>query len=344
MDTKIIKKLDKEIDEVIEELKQNRCVILPTETVYGIGGNALSIPAVENIFILKERARTNPLNVLVSDFSMVECVAKNITAEEEKIMNAFWPGPLTIILPKKETVPSIVTAGGEYIGVRIPNCEKTRTIIRKANIPLACPSANISGKPSGTMVEDIQKEFDGKVKYIVDDGISSLGIESTVLRVINKEAVILRPGFVTKEDIEKLGIKARYDKNIFKKVEKNEKVLSEGMKNKHYVPSIKCILAKKDNRNIQDVILDKVEKEKDKKIIIISCKENIEKYKKENIVEVINMGSENNITEIGKNIFHILRSLEFKNADLVIIEGIKEEDNTIAIINRLVRACEYNVI
>lgn len=339
MKTEIVK--EESIEEVIEELKQNRCVIIPTETVYGIGGNALSKEAVENIFAIKERARTNPLNVLIADFEMVNMLATGYNSVEEKIMKKFWPGPLTIILDKKEEVPDIVTGGNKTIGVRIPDCDVTRNIIRKANMPLACPSANLSGKPSGTKVTDIQNEFNEKVRYIVDNGESKLGIESTVVKVIDNKACILRPGFVTKEDFESIGVNAYYDPNIFKKVEKGAKVLSEGMKNKHYVPEIDCYLVKE---NVVEKILNNADNNKDKKIIVISCTENKSKYIRQNIVEVIDMGSKANVLEIGKNFFGILRSLENKKADYVLIEEVEETGAGLAIMNRILRACEYKII
>ncbi len=336
MKTEIVK--EEKIEDVIEELKQNRCVIIPTETVYGIGGNALSKEAVENIFKVKERAKTNPLNVLISDFEMVNLLANGYNEIEEKIMKNFWPGPLTVILDKKEEVPEVVTGGIKTIGVRMPDCDVTREIIRKAKMPLAAPSANLSGKPSGTQVTDIQKEFNGKIKYIVDNGPSKLGIESTVVKVIDNKVCILRPGFITKEDFEAISIEAYYDENIFKKVEKNANVLSEGMKNKHYVPEIKCYLVE----NVQKAI-DKIEKE-NKKVIAISTTENKEKYNLKNVIEIIDMGSYDNPLEVGKNIFHILRELQNKKADYVIIDKIKEEGAGVAVINRVLRACEYDII
>ena len=339
MKTEIVK--EESIEEVIEELKQNRCVIIPTETVYGIGANALSKDAVENIFTIKERVRTNPLNVLISDLDMVNMLAKGYSSVEEKIMKKFWPGPLTIILDKKDEVPNILTGGNKTIGIRIPDSNITRNIIRKANMPLACPSANLSGKPSITKVTDILNEFNCKVKYIVDGGNSKLGIESTVVKVIDNKVCILRPGFVTKEDFETIGVTAYYDSNIFKKVEKNEKVLSEGMKNKHYVPEIDCYLVKE---NVVEKILENLDNNKDKKIIVISSSENKYKYTRSNIVEVIDMGSKENVLEIGKNIFGILSSLDNKKADYVLIEGILEKGAGLAIMNRILRACEYKII
>ena len=170
--------------------------------MYGIGANALDENAVKKIYEAKRRPNDKPISLLVSNMDMIEMVAKNITELEYKLMEAFFPGPFTIILKKKDVVPDIVTCGTDTVGIRMPDLELTRKLIDFAGTPLATPSANISGKPSGTNLETIMEDFKDSVDFYIDGGESKLGIASTVVRVIDRIPHILREGSITKEEIE----------------------------------------------------------------------------------------------------------------------------------------------
>jgi len=187
-----------------EILKQGGIVIFPTETVYGIGANALNEDAVKKIYEAKKRPPHKPISLLVSNMDMVEMVAKDITPLEYKLMETFFPGPFTIILKKKDIVPDIVTCGQNTVGVRMPDLNLTRKLIDFAGVPLATPSANISGEPSGTNLESIIDKFKDSVDYYIDGGESKLGIASTIVKVIDGVPHILREGSITKEEIEKI--------------------------------------------------------------------------------------------------------------------------------------------
>lgn len=182
-------------------IQQNGIVIFPTETVYGIGVNGLNKNAVKNLYNIKQRPLDKPISLLVSDIDMVNHIAKDITDLEFKLMKAFFPGPLTIILKKKEIVPDIVTANHDTVGVRMPSGEIARKLLEYAQVPIATPSANISGKPSGTDLNDIMKDFAGKVDCFIDGGKSKLGIASTIIKVIDGVPHILRHGSITEEQI-----------------------------------------------------------------------------------------------------------------------------------------------
>ena len=182
-------------------IKEGGIVIFPTETVYGIGTNGLDKEAIKKLYEVKQRPLNKPISLLVSNIEMVEQVAKNISKLEYKIMQNFFPGPLTIILEKKDIVPDILTANTNTVGIRMPSGEIARKLIEYAGVPIATPSANISGKPSGTNIKDIQKDFDGKVDCFIDNGESKLGIPSTIIRVINDEVHILRQGSISMEQI-----------------------------------------------------------------------------------------------------------------------------------------------
>jgi len=187
-----------------EILKQGGIVVFPTETVYGIGANALNEDAVKKIYEAKRRPPHKPISLLVSNMDMVEMVAKDITDLEYKLMEAFFPGPFTIILKKKDVIPDIVTCGTDTVGIRMPDLELTRKLIDFVGTPLATPSANISGKPSGTNLESIMKDFKESVDYYINGGDSKLGVASTVLKVIDGVPHILREGSITKKEIEKI--------------------------------------------------------------------------------------------------------------------------------------------
>jgi len=336
-DLKQNKDLNK-IKEAAMNIKEGNIVLFPTETVYGIGANALDENAVNKIFKAKGRASDNPLIVHISNIVMLEDLVKEVREIEQKLMGNFWPGPLTIIFDRKECVPNVVTAGLNTVGIRMPSNETAKKLIEFAGLPIAAPSANISGKPSGTKIEDIIDELDGKVDYILDSGMVDIGVESTVIRVVENKVHILRPGKITKEDIEEIGIDVIIEKQIMEECKPQEKVMSPGMKYRHYAPNTKCLLVYSDN---QDDLAKRIneEIELEKNVLVLGRTSNIEKYNTQNKLD---MGD--SLEEISKNIFALLRKVDSYNADLVIIEGVKKEGLGLAIMNRLIRACEHNYI
>lgn len=199
-----------------EAIKEGKLVIFPTETVYGIGANAIDEEAVRNIYIAKGRASDNPLIAHISDIKMLDDLVLEVGEIERKLIKKFWPGPLTIVFNKKPIVPDIITGGLDTVAVRMPSNEIAHKLIEYSNCPIAAPSANISGKPSGTQIEDIIEELDGKVEYIIDNGKVDIGVESTVIRVVDNVVHILRPGKITPEDIEELGIPVYIEKQILR--------------------------------------------------------------------------------------------------------------------------------
>lgn len=192
---------DDKLKEIAKEIKNGKIAIFPTETVYGIGTNGLDESAVKKLFLVKKRSFNKPISLLVNNINMLEAVTKNITKLEYALIEKFLPGPLTIILQKKEIVPDIVTANSDTVGIRIPENQIALKLIEYAGIPIATPSANISGKPSGTSIQDIMKDFDKGVDYFIDDGPSKIGKASTIVKVINGIPHILREGKITKDKI-----------------------------------------------------------------------------------------------------------------------------------------------
>ena len=199
------------IKEPAEIIKKGGIVIFPTETVYGIGVNGLDEKAVKKLYDIKQRPLNKPISLLVSDINMINEIAQDITELEYKLMEKFFPGPFTIVLKKKDIVSDIVTAGQDTVGIRMPSGEIARKLIEYAKVPIATPSANISGKPSGTNLDEIMEDFEGKVDYFIDGGDSKLGVASTIVKVVDGIPYILRQGTITKEQIEEIAGEAIFE-------------------------------------------------------------------------------------------------------------------------------------
>ena len=330
--TKIVTELNNDIK---EEILKDNLIIFPTETVYGIGANALSEKAVNKIFAVKTRAKNNPLIVHLKDKSEIEKYAIISNQIEQKLIDAFMPGPFTIVLKKKEIIPSCVTANMDSVGIRIPIHQMAHDFLELVNVPIAAPSANISSRPSGTKVDDIKDEFDSLVPYIIDNGEATIGLESTVVKVIDNIPTILRPGFVTYEDIFSLIGSCNIAPGVLTKLDNKTKVESPGMLYKHYAPKTNCILVYSSKIDIlKQIINDNL----DHKTIIIGSS----KLKDIPCYHFLNYGD--TLEEISHNIFSLLRLADKYEANQIIIEGVKKEGLGLAIMNRLIRTANFNYI
>ncbi len=330
-----------ELKIVCNLIRNGELVIFPTETVYGIGANALDENAVGKIFIAKGRPSDNPLIVHLADRRKIEEIAQDITEVERKLIDAFMPGPFTIILKRKPIVPDIVTAGLDTVAVRIPENVIARGIITFSGVPIAAPSANVSGKPSGTNIKDIRKELEGKVSVIVDGGETQIGLESTVVKVIDEVPVILRPGKVTPEEIEKVTGIVKIDKNIFGRISQNDIVESPGMKYRHYAPETSCKLIYCQDDLDQVFYLKKFVKEYQGNVVVIGFKEHEEKLLLDS-ERFISVGKKDDLESFAKNIYSALRKADEIKPREILIEGVKKEGLGYAIMNRLIRTCDHN--
>ena len=333
-----------ELDDIADALNKGKIVVFPTETVYGIGADATNDVAVKKIFEAKGRPQDNPLIVQISNYKMLEDVAQKPNDTEMALMRAFWPGPFTIILKCKGNLPKSVTAGLDTVGIRMPDNNIALSIIDAAKKPIAAPSANVSGKPSGTNLKDIFKELDNRVDYFVDGGNTDIGVESTVVKVDGDVVDILRPGKISVEDINKLGIKVRLDEHVFKDVKENEVVQSPGMKHKHYAPSTDAILVEYDEDD--EKMLEKMRKFKDSTNLKVGaiCFDEHEKDIAKLGITTIKMGSKSDLMNISKNIFSLIRKIDLYDLDVCLIEGVKKEYIGTAIMNRMIRACGYKIL
>ncbi len=312
-------------------------VVFPTETVYGIGADALNDEAVKKIFKAKGRPSDNPLIVHISDMEMLDKIAVDIPLEASLLAKEFWPGPLTLVLKKSPLIPKTVTAGLDTIAVRLPRDPIARALIRAAGTPVCAPSANISGRPSSTAFDHVFDDLDGKVDVIIRSCDSEIGLESTVLDLTGSKPVILRPGAVTSEQLAKsLGVEVVEDLEL----QENDVPRSPGMKYKHYAPRATIFLFSGEAVTVRDHILRQACKLSAKhKIGILS-------FKPEKAYEgyfCISLTREGDLEEASQNLFRTLRQFDREGVDVILAEAVPQTGIGVAIMNRLKRACNNKI-
>lgn len=224
------------IEEAGALLRAGEVVGIPTETVYGLAADALNPQAVKRIFEAKGRPQDNPLIVHIADLSMVREIATEFPPEAQKLADAFWPGPLTIILPKQDKIPMVTSGGLNTVGIRFPVHPMAQAIIRAAGVPLAAPSANTSGRPSTTTAQHVMEDLHGKIAAVVDGGPCSVGVESTVVSLCGERPRLLRPGGISLEQLQSVLGEVDVDRALKEKIDDSEKVSAPGMKYRHYAP------------------------------------------------------------------------------------------------------------
>lgn len=245
-DTKILKPTPVNIMEAANWLQKGEVIGFPTETVYGLAANALSVEAVRKIFQAKERPEDNPLIIHISNIHMLSQIISVVPPLAYKLAQKFWPGPFTMILPKKDAVPSITSGGLSTVGVRFPAHETAISIIEAAGFPLAAPSANLSGAPSPTTASHVWQDMNGKIPVIIDGGPCKIGLESTVVSVIDDVIHVLRPGAISVEDLCNITDHVEMDTSILNPIHSDAAVSSPGMKYRHYSPKAKIIIVESD--------------------------------------------------------------------------------------------------
>jgi len=323
-------------------IQQGELVGMPTETVYGLAADALNAEAVAKIFEAKGRPSDNPLIVHLADNENIEVYVKNISPKAYALMEAFWPGPLTLVLEKRESIPNITTAGLNSVGIRVPHHRVARALIKAAGTAIAAPSGNRSGRPSPTQAKHMLLDMDGRIPLILDGGACDVGIESTVIDMTAEPPVILRPGDVTQAMIEKTIGAVNIVKNETKQ-ESTEPVKSPGMKYKHYAPKADIVLYQGEEKGVVQAINHTSQqlKQEGKKASVIAFEENTGLF---DCDDVIIIGSRNNYREIERNLFNALLELESRGTDVILAESVSEQDQGVAVMNRLLRAANFNVI
>jgi L-threonylcarbamoyladenylate synthase len=323
-------------------LRQGGLVAFPTETVYGLGANATDAAAVSRIYVAKGRPTDNPLIVHVADFESVTAIAEVVSPKAERLMRRFWPGPLTLVLPKKPVIPDNVTCGLPTVGVRMPSHPVALALIRAAGVPIAAPSANASGRPSPTTAEHVLEDLAGRVPMVLDGGETGVGLESTVLDVTVDPPVLLRPGGVTVEQLTEAIGPVVVDRAVHG-AEAGEKPRSPGMKYKHYAPKAQMILVCGPMMEVQAKIRDLAYEyqEEGLRVGIMCSAESRGVYQAPVILEY---GSREDLAGVASDLFSTLRAFDRHGVDIILAEGVPVTGIGLAIMNRLRRAAGGRVI
>jgi len=328
------------LDEAAQALKNGQLVAFPTETVYGLGADALNPEAVLSIFAAKGRPGDNPLIVHIAQYEMLEELAENIKPDVKKLVEAFWPGPLTMVLKKSSIVPCETTGGLDTVAVRMPDNNIALELIRRSGVPVAAPSANLSGKPSPTLAKHVLDDLNGRIPYIIDGGACRVGVESTVLDMTAEIPVILRPGGVTSSMIEGVIGKVALDKSLFG-VQAVDKPKSPGMKYTHYKPKGEVIVVSGEKSAVVEWINENAEREGKEglKTAVIAAFEHTPAYKVKNIIPYGKVPE-----ELAASIFRIFRDCDDAGIDKIYVEAIPRTGIGFAVMNRIEKAAGGKVI
>lgn len=331
------------IAQAADILKKGGLVAFPTETVYGLGADGLNSTAVQDIYKAKGRPSDNPLILHIASIDELSPLVKEIPQVAHKLMDAFWPGPMTLIFKKSDIVPKQTSGGLDTVAVRYPSHPVANALIKCAGLPIAAPSANTSGKPSPTRASHVEFDLDGKIDMIIDGGHCEFGLESTIVDVSGSVPCLLRPGSVTLEMLRECVGRVDVDKAVVSKLSDGEKPKAPGMKYKHYSPSCEVTIVRGDSKKVADKINELAHESiaQGHKTGIIACEETAHLYKE---AEVLVIGRRSQPETIAANLFKMLRKCDYHNMQRVFAEGLNEDELGLAIMNRLKKAAGYSII
>lgn len=339
MDTKIFGTTTEEIEKAADVIRNGGLVAFPTETVYGLGANALDSDAVGKVYSAKGRPSDNPMIVHISSKNDVLELTDRITEDMKKLMDAFWPGPLTMVVPAKPVIPKVTTGGLETVGIRMPSNPVAAELIKKAGVPIAAPSANLSGKPSPTKFSHVVDDLDGRIDGIIAGEECQAGIESTVVDMTEEIPVILRPGVITQKQLSyALGKEVRIDPALLEHPDifnndglletgKDFKPKAPGMKYKHYAPKAEMIIYSGDRD----------------KVALAMAEEKMERIKWGQKVETILYDDEHPETA-AHQFFAQLRACDKNGVDVILAAALKEDGIGFAVMNRMFKSAGYNIV
>ncbi len=339
MNTLILSTSEEDIRRGAELIRAGGVVGMPTETVYGLAANALDENAVRRIFEAKGRPADNPLIVHIASFEDIErfALVREIPPQARLLAESFWPGPLTVIMPKSDTVPEVTTGGLDTVAVRFPSDINAQRLIKAAGVPLAAPSANISGSPSPTTAQHVFSDMQGKIPAIIDGGDCKVGLESTVVSIKDGVVTVLRPGGVTVEDLKRVCERVEVCDAVLNKLKDGEVALSPGMKYKHYSPKARVYLVKGGDEAFREF----ANKQASEETVVLCYKED------ETFIDLpkIILGRKADLEAQAHNLFSDLRLIDE-------LDGVKTayvrfpccEGIGMAVLNRLIRAAGFEVI
>lgn len=328
------------IEKAAQILRKGGLVGMPTETVYGLGANALDEQAVMKIFEAKGRPADNPLIVHVSCMEEVAPLVRAIPEAAKKLMQAYWPGPMTLVLPKADCIPYAVSAGLDTVGIRLPASEAARALIAAAGCPVAAPSANRSGRPSPTTAQHVFEDMDGRIELILDGGACGVGVESSVIDATGPVPVILRPGGITPEMVEAVVGCVAVDEHVMSPLQEGDIVRSPGMKYKHYAPKAKTVIFDGSAENVIAAIIaryDEAEAAGEKPAILGFDEHDFGARTR------ISLGSAERPDEAAARLFAALRELDERGETVALCEAVEATGIGLAVMNRMGRAAGFDI-
>jgi L-threonylcarbamoyladenylate synthase len=325
-------------------IQRGGLVAFPTETVYGLGADALNPVAVLALFEAKKRPLDNPPIIHVADPKEVYRLVEEVPPKARVLMDRFWPGPLTLIFKRSSIVPKVTVAGLDTIAIRMPNHSVALALIKQSRCPIAAPSANLAGKPSPTNAQHVYEDLNGRIDAIIDGGPTNIGVESTVVDLSVDPPMLLRPGGTPFEALKKvLG-----DMKLHPFVQAEQElslpeIRSPGMKHKHYAPKAQVILVEGDVPAVMAKVKELAEsyKIKGEKVGILATDQTQTAYQADVIKS---LGSRSNLAAVAQNLFRLLREVDAENVDVIIAEGVSSDGLGLAVMNRLRKASGYHIV
>ena len=334
-ENKIDESLIKEAGEII---KKGGLVAFPTETVYGLGGDALNPESSKKIYAAKGRPSDNPLIVHIYRLEDLDRIVKNVSDDAKKVMDAFWPGPLTLIFEKTDIVPKETTGGLDTVAVRFPIHPTAMAFIEAAGGFVAAPSANLSGRPSPTLAKYVCEDLNGRVDMIIDGGNIPIGLESTIVDMTSEVPMILRPGFVSKEMLEEVLGEVKVDPTILD-ANSTERPKAPGMRYRHYAPKADMAIVRGEDEKVSARINEMAKEHKECTVICVD--EHVKDYPGLNIK---NVGSAKDSNEIASNLYKILRECDDEGVEFILSESFSDKGIGAAVMNRLIKAAGHKII
>ncbi len=335
---------EEELDFAAQCLREGKLVAFPTETVYGLGGNAFDETASARIYEAKGRPSDNPLIVHIADVAALAELAAEVPEAAYRLADVFWPGPLTMILKKNEKVPKTTTGGLDTVAIRMPADRVAEALIRRSGIYVAAPSANASGRPSTTKAEHVIEDLDGKIDVIIDGGASAIGLESTIVDLTGEVPLILRPGYINAEQLAEVLGEVRFDEAVLKRsASENIVAKAPGMKYRHYAPKAPLYIVEgKSEEVIRYINAEAVKNAAEGRITGILATEETKKCYTGGMVFCV--GERSNAESIAAGLFDTLRSFDETGVNVIYSESFADNPLGTAIMNRLLKAAGYHII
>lgn len=325
-----------------EILKNGGLVAFPTETVYGLGGNALDAEASAKIYAAKGRPSDNPLIVHIADWEAIRAIVSELPPQAKKLADAFWPGPLTMILNKSDLVPLATTGGLPTVAIRMPDNEIARALIRAGGGYVAAPSANTSGRPSPTKAEHVAEDLSGKIEMIIDGGPVEIGLESTIVDLTAGAPTILRPGYINQAMLEAVLGQVEMDRGLISP-DSGVRPKAPGMKYRHYAPKADLIIVEGEAGRVREKINSLVHEKvsQGQKVGVIGTEESLLYYKEG---DVRSIGTRRDEITIAQHLFSLLREFDESDVDVIYSESFETPQIGQAIMNRLIKAAGHRII